>query len=555
LELFSRRQPAKLERRAIFAAMKFKFLLSLVLLAGLTASAGEATNAAAAHAQFVRQHVFMVDSAGVCLDPAAEWGWDKKLQGPTVSNSLAQISAGLAAWKNSPATTNSPYPARVVVFIHGGMNPYAASKKRVLDTNLIGALTASNCYPLFVVWNSGPFSAYGEHLLYIRQGEKKPLYIGIPTLPLELASDLARGLARLPVTLFGRFYSDAFTTELRSDSALSKVVGDSRTADWENFESLIHEDIPDTYHPPKKEGHARSVANRTIHFTEYVVTLPTKIVSLPLLDGMGSEAWDIMLRRTRTMYEPTASYEISRMVKNLNPSGNRSNQLATVHRWLHPVADDDALAKTNAQSGAMNFFGQRCTEWSTNYTMEFYGHSMGTIVLNQLFRNAPDIQTERIGYLGAACSIEDFKTALFPYLVAHPSAQFYSLSLHRERERDEYPLAGLRVVFLRDLIARGSLLNWVDDIFAKPNTISDRTLGAWENITRALPDVPAALRSQTHFRGCNIEPSAPIRVDNALTRLSGQREPQVHGDFTKAYFWSTNFLWPVGQNRLNLRAD
>ena len=501
----------------------------------------QTTNEIAAHATFARQHVFMINSAGVCLDPAVEWNWAEKIAGFSVSNSLEQIGTGLAEWKTSAATTNSILPPRVVVFVHGGMNPYAASMKRLLDTNLMGALAASNCYPIFVVWNSGPFSAYGEHLLYIRQGEKKPLYVGIPTLPLVFASDLARGIARLPVTLFGRFYSDA------------KITGDSRTARWENFESLIHTEIPDTYHPPKKEGHARSVVNRGIHLTEYVVTLPTKIVSLPLLDGMGSEAWDIMLRRTRTMFEPTASYEISKMVKTLEqPNMVRSNELNTVHRWLNPIADDDALSKTNAQGGAMDFFGEKVAEWSTNYAFEFYGHSMGTIVLNELFRNQPNIQTERIGYLGAACSIEDFKTALFPYLTVHTNAQFYSLSLHRERERDEYPLAGLRVVFLRDLIVRGSLLNWVDDILAKPNTISDRTLGSCENITRALPDVPEDLRDQTHFRGCNIEASAPVRVDNALSRLSGQREPQVHGDFTKTIFWSTNFLWPVGVNQLEL---
>jgi len=534
--------------------MKLKLIFATVLLAGLLARASnQVTNELAARATFARQHVFMINSAGVCLDPAVVWTWAKKNPGTAVSNSLEQIGAGLAAWKTSAATTNSILPPRVVVFVHGGMNPYAASMKRLLDKNLMGALAASNCYPIFVVWNSGPFSAYGEHLLYIRQGEKKPLYVGIPTLPLVFASDLARGIARLPVTLFGRFYSDAFTTELRSDSELAKITGDSRTARWENFESLIHEEIPNTYHPPKKEGHARSVVDRSVHFTEYIVTLPTKIISLPLLDGMGSEAWNIMLRRTRTMFEPTASYEISQMVKNLDrPDMVRSNELKTVHRWLNPVADDDALSKTNAQGGAMDFFGEKVASWSTNYAFEFYGHSMGTIVLNQLFRNQPDIQTERIGYLGAACSIEDFKTALFPYLTVHTNAQFYSLSLHRERERDEYPLAGLRVVFLRDLISRGSLLNWVDDILAKPNTISDRTLGSWENITRALPDVPPDLREQTHFRGCNIEASAPVRVDNALSRLSGQREPQVHSDFTKAIFWSTNFLWPAGVNHLEL---
>jgi len=40
-----------------------------------------------------------------------------------------------------------------------------------------------------------------------------------------------------------------------------------------------------------------------------------------------------------------------------------------------------------------------------------------------------------------------------------------------------------------------------------------------------------------------------------LSKVAGQREPQVHGDFTKTIFWSTNFLWPAGVNRLELRHD
>ena len=548
--------------------MRLKFIFWMMMLAGAAAFAAQPTGCdTAAFARLARQHVFMVDKEGKCLDPAVEWNWSTNIPGFSVRNSLQQLKAGLDKWRTNAAASNSTQPPRVVVFVHGGMNPYAASKARLLDATLMNSLAASNCYPIFVVWNSGPFSAYGEHLLYIRQGEKKPLYIGVPTIPLVLVSDLARGVARLPVTLFGRFYSDVFTTELRRDSALARFFHDTRTARWENFESLINTKLPDSYHPPQPEGDARSSLERSVRLTEYIVTLPTKIATLPLLDGMGTEAWDIMLRRTRTMFEPTASYEIDRMVKKLNGDKiDYANKLKLVDRWLRPVANEENLTATNAQSGAMDFLSQQFAEWSntnwpaanqsaTNLVFEFYGHSMGTIVLNQLFRNKPDIQANRIGYLGAACSIEDFKTALFPYLASHTNAQFYSLSLHRVRERNEYPLAGLRVLFLRDLIVRGSLLNWIDDILAKPNTISDRTLGAWENLTRALPDLPENLRARTHFRGCDIEPSEPVRVDNVLSPLTSRMEPQVHGDFTKTIFWSTNFLWPADTNQMELRQQ
>jgi hypothetical protein len=175
---------------------------------------------------------------------------------------------------------------------------------------------------------------------------------------------------------------------------------------------------------------------------------------------------------------------------------------------------------------------------------------MGTIVLNELFNRNPDIEASRIAYFGAACSIEDFEKSVCPYLRQHTNTQFYSLSLHRICERDENALSSmLPVPVFRDLIVRGSLLNWIDDIFAKPNTITDRTLGAWENATRALPDIPGDLRGQVHLRGCDIEKRP------AFYRTEGLKDPQIHGAFTQANFWSTAFLWPVETNQMDLRSQ
>lgn len=498
-------------------------------------------------ADLARRHVFMVTGDGLYRDPAQEWHWSARDEVFPVSAALDRIAAGIQAWRTSEhavALAKAQLPQRVVVFVHGGMNPYTTSRNRLVGTNelawtdaagsvitnrvsaLMTALVASNCYPLFVVWNSGPFSAYGEHLVSIRQGEKHP-YIGAATAPAVLASDLARGLVRLPTTLSGRLYSDWQTTELPNGTRVKR---------WEGFEELIAGNWP-TYHPPHKEGRVRDTGERVMRCTEYVVTSPTKIATLPILDGLGTEAWNIMLRRTRTMFEPPASYEIGQRLKagqwdTEHPTPANSLQ---VSNWLNRV-------ETNA-AAAMFYLGQRLVDWSADsfadVPFEFYGHSMGTIVLNQLFHNHQPIVATRIGYLAAACSIEEFEASLFPYLRANPRTQFYGVSLHRIRERGEYPLASFSaaIPFGRDLIVRGSLLNWIDDIFAKPNTITDRTLGAWENLTRALPDVPEDLRAQVHFRACDVEPMPvgvqPVRI-----------EPQVHGDFSDTVFWSPRFLWP-----------
>jgi hypothetical protein len=371
---------------------------------------------------------------------------------------------------------------------------------------------------------------------------------------------LARGLVRLPLTLIGRYYSDWETGE---------TPGSERTQRWENFETNVAgaSNFP-TFHPPQPERDKRSWSERVIHGAEYLVTQPTKIATLPILDGMGTPAWDIMLRRTRTMFDPTRSYEIRELVKAIAEESKTNQQAAQFHvyRWLHPTGDDEDLNPTNAPSGtviergAMYFLSHEFMEWSskdwTNSSgtsthklpFEFYGHSMGTIVLNQMFRNQRGIQADRITYLAAACSIDDFRTAMFPYLRWHSNTEVYSLSLHRIRERDEFPIKW-PIPIARDLIARGSLLNWIDDLLAKPNSISDRTLGAWENAIRALPDVPPELRPQIHFRECELEPQ------RAWSSGEGTYEPQAHGDFARSYYWSKDFLWPTTTNQIKLRAN
>ena len=550
--------------------MKSKIIFLMVWLVGVLSgvASGHTTPVHAAiftaddtnNATLARQHVFMVDKEGECLDPAILWDWTDKHQRQlrdhslTLSNSLHQIEGGIQAWRTNRAANPPP---RVVVFVHGGMNPYSASQDRLRDANFLNALAASNCYPIFVVWNSGPFSSYAQHLWSIRQGEKcdslERYYVGPLTSPLILISDLLRGLVRMPTTLVGRLNSDRITAELPNGHAVKN---------WENFDQLLTfndtnsglRNFP-TFHPPQSEGNKRDWWERGIHLAEYIVTQPTKIVTLPILDGMGTEAWDIMQRRTRTMFEATDSHEIGRLIKDLNNYQKApTNKPLVVHRWLDPIANDELLAPTNAQRGAMYFLSQEFAEWSTNQWLmpdgksnsvafEFYGHSMGSIVLNQMFRNDPRIQANRIVYLAAACSIEDFKTALFPYLTAHPQTKFYSLSLYRLRERDEFPLK-MPVPFARDLIVRGSLLNWIDDILAKPNSITDRTMGTWENMVRALPDIPNDLRPRTFFRECDLEPQA------AWSGGEGTFDPQVHGDFTRTIFWSPNFLWPT-ENKTN----
>ncbi len=429
------------------------------------------------------------------------------------------ISKGLTAF----AATNNQPNRRVVVFVHGGMNPYSAGYERLqrLATNML----ADNCYPIFIVWNSGLPSSYWEHLTLIRQGERRPC-VGAFTAPFMFVIDLARGIVRLPMILTGR---------IENDVLFSEFPDSKRTRRWELFEAAIETNRSEQVKPPANEHLTRKWPERICNGTLYTLTLPTKTVILPILDGIGTEAWDLMLRRTKTMFEPPLNYELNAETLNklVYPTNPASSAVSNVAGWLrHELVITSDLEKKRTNYGAMSIFSHNLTDWTTNQfkqlPFEFYGHSMGAIVLNELFRANPRIHTTNIVYLGAACSIREFEQSLFSYLRRHTNTHFYNLSLHRIRERNE--------VNLWDVTPRGSLLNWIDDIFAKPKTVTDRTLGSWENILRALPDIPEELDARTHLRAISMEPGF---LSTAKTM-----EPQVHGAFDEFPFWKSEYYWP-----------
>lgn len=487
--------------------------LLLALCACFHATAAETPEERAKWLDYTRAHVFMVDSDGRYRDAAEKWGLCTRTNDLTRPQQVASISNHLAQFV---ATNHSP-DRRVVVFIHGGMNPVSASYKRL--QRLTEPMLTNNCYPLFIVWDSGLGGSYWEHLVSVRQGERRPI-IGPITSPFVLVSDLAKGIARFPLTLAGRIENDARIVELPEGK---------RATRWELFENTIADNRPDQVFPPAHEGRARGWGERTGQTITYFLTLPLKIGFLPILDGVGTESWDLMQRRTQTMFWPPLNYEFYNSKFN-DPGYDLKQSDEDIKNWLARKPGKDKLSRDTAVGG-MYEFSRRLLRWTTNdfksLPFEFYGHSMGTLVLNELFRVAPDIATTNIVYLGAACTIRGFEQSVLPYLRRHPNAHFYNVSLHRIRERIE--------ASFYDLPPRGSLLNWIDDIFEKPKNVSDRTLGTWENIVRTVPDIPDDLIARTHMRALDVEPFYYF--------MKKPNQAQSHGDFTNFPFWQPAYYW------------
>ena len=150
------------------------------------------------------------------------------------------------------------------------------------------------------------------------------------------------------------------------------------------------------------------------------------------------------------------------------------------------------------------------------------GHSMGTIIANNILIKYPDIKLNNVVYMGAAASIKDVQAAVVPWMQQpnNAKAQFYNLSLDPYRELSESH--GF------DSVPRGSLLNWIDYIYGDVNSFNDRTAGSWWNIIRMAQEAfPETIHERIHLTRFPIGDSA--------------MGPQLHGDFGDYCFWQEKF--------------
>jgi hypothetical protein len=205
-------------------------------------------------------------------------------------------------------------------------------------------------------------------------------------------------------------------------------------------------------------------------------------------------------------------------------------------RLLHAL-NDVAAGGTGEEKGVgIPMQMQSTLKTGQDFEVTLIGHSMGTIVLNDFIRDYesyPNLKITDIVYMAAACSIRDFERSVIPYMrsTKGKDARFYNLTLH--------PLNDAREANAYNLIARGSLLEWIDSFFTTPSTHMDRTLGKWENIIQATHIIPDEMRDRVYIKGFPV----------GETNIAG---PQKHGEFDDYKpeegqtwkFWDRSF-WEV----------
>jgi len=437
----------------------------------------------------------------------------------------------------------------LLIFVHGGMNSRDVGLKHYLDD----FKQIDGYYPVFVVWPSGPWSTYVEHLLWVRQGikmeTKKEKAFSLLTSPLMLVADLGRAVTRLPMVIANNTRSDFETiTPIRKQDRAT-MVNDYRKLATNNYHVHIGDDYSRTQ-------------DRLIRDVSYWATLPVKYVVSSLLDGLGKGAWDDMLRRTETAYPGRMEEWLTNRVAEMQAqqSANLAPQDDT-NKPGPPSKKKKNRLKRYEAAGLPALFAMLPKIRTTNGTIPqitLVGHSMGAIILNRVVRDTK-MEFTNIVYMGAACSIEDFSTSVLPYMREHTNSQFYSLSLHPVAE------AGEVCWMAADLVPRGSLLIWLDNFLMNPVTEQERTFGRWRNLFRTSatgePVIKRffdnqdseSLKQRLHFRAFSVgagdkDQMRPMKYQwndhpTAKTRCERCDTPLAHGDFTEMPYWSKDFWW------------
>jgi hypothetical protein len=427
---------------------------------------------------------------------------------------------------------------KILIHVHGGLKSRGESLAWAANDHwgspLYDAILNSSekgYFPIFVNWHSGLISTYGNHLLNVRQGEDlKGIGWGIwgyATSPVYLAIDIVRGAIRAPLVWASMLKNDFRTIPgLNHNLDPRDAVHVARDIECRKNKKTTDPEC-DTSQPSTKpekfiihtgQDH-RTLWDKMKSGGLYIVTLPTKIAAAPMIDSMGTSAWNNMLRRTD-------------LLNNLDEEFH-TDSFISQQAWDDPGS---GLARTPVYGGLSHFmqlFIERYKSDIQSGKMEIVlvGHSMGTIVLNELIRNfgiyndpatGEKILFNQIVYMAAACSISHYESTVIPYL-ARTKAHFYNLMLGRKAE--------IRESNFFDLSPRGSLLVWIDEFLANPLTHRDLTLGRYDNFLMAVHNIPESIRERIHIKSFNTGQKYP-----------DYPEPQEHGDFKYFKFWDKECL-------------
>ncbi|MCW5213004.1 hypothetical protein VU04_08855 [Desulfobulbus sp. TB] len=416
---------------------------------------------------------------------------------------------------------------KLLIYIHGGLNNEGAALKRALKN--YQAILDNGQYPVFINWNSEGLRSYGSHLGEIRQGEiSKTAWMSSP---LYFLTDVGDSLITAPKAWF-------VTGEHMTDSLNKKRV-------------MTEFDLQVASHNAKVAVTKGDEKSNFFRHLQWAFTSPVKVVTTPFAYTLAKPAWDIMLRRTNTLFYTPGDLEKKEV------TANKKNKLNTISE-----EKADFRIKLKSGNGALYRFlsalekGLKKDGKTSKVKITLIGHSMGAIVVNDIVHLGLDLTYENIVHMASADSIENLFNKVIPYIDCslkktcnNIDVNFYSLYLHPDNENRETSGWGT--------IPSGSLLTWIDTMYTVPKTVLDKRSGRWDNMVRAIDLIPPVsggtgnqsdIKGQMQFTIFNLEEKKEYCQDQLIEmeickttqNCKGYElysTAQEHGDFDELPFW------------------
>jgi hypothetical protein len=345
--------------------------------------------------QTIYEHVIAVDGRGRAHDPNNPNGPEFTV--PQFRHQIHCILSAIDGFENDPRHGER----KIMIFVHGGLNDPNDSLAAA-DAEMDCVMDAGY-YPVYLDWNSGFVSTYGEHVISLTQGEPGEMPWRVLLTPAYVVADMGRALCRFPIVWTNQFGSDIESAE--SDIAalpkwreLASTQPSTPTQNQRWATRNAHGQAVSQMYEQLRSQHGQNHLHVYIgpdfdvdpwHMTElaavYFVTLPAKLLTEPIIDWLGSPAWQVMSRRTLIAFDGDIGSDPN------NPNLNPANIGALGTRGLS--------AHDYSYAGAMEIFReelQRALEdvapaqstrpANRRYQIILVGHSMGTMVLNEWLR-------------------------------------------------------------------------------------------------------------------------------------------------------------------------
>jgi len=463
---------------------------------------------------------------------------------------------------------------RLLVYAHGGL----VSHDSAIDhaESLAPFMMADGYLPLFLVWNSNLPPSYWNHLCCVQDGVASDAGV-LWYAPARLFGDVVSGFARAPETYLDQGFRFVGSVVDRDDNEYRLMEEDQveQRTDLHDLIGGLHcpEDggsdavrYPYVVLPPFCHGDDRLNGDGfriTPARVQYYALTPARVLTTPPIQGIGTPAWDNMVRRTRSAFRAAPAfvnrrYELDRPVTaaecaRLTAFGAQQ-AVEAQRRSARPEGQTEEEAEEWRRGAFERFFARLDCELRADdgalgqrVSIDLFGHSMGAIVANEMLSKYPEMPYRRVVYMGAASSIRDFLAGPTEAFQRNPKLWFADLTLH--------PLAEARELNFGGLPPAGSLLEWVDEMFEGPRAIDDVTLGKWRNLRRVMHLFPTDLRRRTLIRVFPLQEQMPEAEFNAECVGPAGRidrcHPIRHGDFNHFSFWRDCYVfgrmtWPAG---------